>query len=103
MDDLLENLLVTGNFGHSHGSGASVETVATNIRRTGLFRYLQQQGERNWGAYQKHRVLKPFCWVYQICRYVRRGFKTGRSGMQLAKDYSRAQDRYDLLTRLGIH
>ncbi len=102
VDDLLVNLLLTGNFGQSHGSGSSVETVATNIRRTGLFRYLQQQGERNWKAYKKYGILKPFCWLYQICRYIRRGVKTRRSGQQLAGDYSRAQARYDLLTRLGI-
>ena len=102
VDDLLENLLVSGNFGHVHGSGASVETVATNIKRIGLFRYLQQQGERNWKAYQEHKALKPLCWAYQIGRYIHRGLATGRSGIQLAEDYSRSQARYDLLTRLGI-
>ena len=102
VDDLLENLLVTGNFGHTHGSGSSVETVATNIKRTGLFRYLQQQGEHNWKAYQNHKALKPFCWAYQIGRYVRRGLGTGRSGALLAADYKRSGSRYDLLTRLGI-
>ena len=102
VDALLDNLLVTGNFGHSHGSGSSVETVATNIKRKGLFRYLQQQGERNWQTYQNHKILKPFCWLYQSFRYIRRGFKTGRSCAQLAQDYSRSRSRYDLLTRLGI-
>lgn len=102
VDDLLESLLVTGNFGHVHGSGSSVETVATNIKRTGLFRYLQQQGERNWKAYQEHKALKPLCWAYQIGRYIRRGLGTGRSSLQLAEDYNRSQARYDLLTRLGI-
>ena len=101
-DDLLENLLVTGNFGHTHGPGSSVETVTTNIKRTGLFRYLQKQGEHNWKAYQDHAALRPFCWAYQICRYIRRGFGTGRSGIQLAEDYNRSRARYDLLTRLGI-
>lgn len=102
VDDLLENLLVTGNFGHAHGSGSSVETVATNIKRTGLFRYLQQQGEHNWKAYQEHKALKPFCWAYQIGRYIHRGLGIRRSGLQLAEDYNRSQARYDLLTRLGI-
>ena len=102
VDDLLENLLVTGNFGQVHGSGSSVETVATNIRRIGLFRYLQQQGERNWKAYQEHKALKPFCWAYQVCRYIHRGVGTGRSGADLASDYRRAGSRYELLTRLGI-
>ncbi len=102
VDDLLENLLVSGNFGQVHGAGSSVEKVATNIKRTGLFRYLQQQGERNWKAYQEHKALKPLCWAYQIGRYIHRGLGTGRSSIQLAEDYTRSQARYDLLTRLGI-
>ena len=102
VDELLDNLLVTGNFGQAHGYGASVETVAINIRRRGLFRYLQQQGEHNWKAYQEHKALKPFCWAYQVCRYIHRGVGTGRSGVDLASDYRRASSRYDLLTRLGI-
>lgn len=102
VDDLLDNLLITGNFGHVHGSGSSVETVVTNIKRTGLLRYLQQQGENNWKAYQKHGYLKPICWAYQICRLVYRGFKTNRNWFELASDYQRSSSRYDLLTRLGI-
>ena len=102
VDDLLENLLITGNFGHAHGAGSSVETVTTNIKRTGLFRYLQQQGEHNWKAYQEHKALKPFCWAYQIGRYIHRGLCTGRSGAQLAADYKRSSSRYDLLTRLDL-
>ena len=47
-------------------------------------------------------VIQPFCWLYQIIRYIRRGIGTGRSSAQLAEDYNRSQARYDLLTRLGI-
>ena len=100
--DLLENLLTTGNFGHSLGSDSNIENVTTNIKRYGLFRYLQIAGEHNWKAYHKHRWLKPFCWFYQIFRYARQGFKAGRNGSQLASDLTRADSRYDLLTRLGI-
>lgn len=102
VDDLLENLLVTGNFGHVHEAGSSVEIVSTNIKRIGLFRYLQQQGESNWKAYQTHTALKPLCWVYQICRYARLGIGTGRSRADLAADYRRSKSRYELLRRLGI-
>ncbi len=101
-DELLRNLLITGNFGNANGAGTGIETVATNIRRNGLFFTLQNAGEHNWKAYQKHKVLKPLCWAYQIGRYIHRGLGTGRSGLQLAEDYNRSQARYDLLTRLGI-
>ena len=101
-DSLMDNIINTGNFGRSNGSGAHIETVKTNIRRYGLFRFLQIAGEHNWKAYHKYYWLKPFCWFYQIFRYARQGFKAGRNGAQLASDLTRADSRYDLLTRLGI-
>ncbi len=101
-DELLESLLTAGNFGHVHGSGSDIETVTTNIKRYGLFRYLQQQGERNWKAWRRHRWLKPFCWLYQIFRYARLGLRTRRSKAQIGADLSRARSRYELLKRLGI-
>lgn len=101
-DELLQNLLVSGNFGHANGSGTRVESVSTNIKRFGLFRYLQKAGEYNWRAYRRHRWLKPFCWLYQIFRYARQGIRAGRSYFQLAADLNRSDDRYALLSRLGI-
>lgn len=102
VDDLLDNLLVTGNFGHIHGVGSDVETVATNIKRAGLFRYLQQQGERNWKAYQKNHALKPLCWAYQAGRYLHRGLRTGQNSAQMIGDLNRSRARYELLTKLGL-
>ena len=101
-DELLDNLLNAGNFGHANGSGNRVETVTTNIRRYGLFRFLQKAGEHNWSAYRRHRWLKPFCWLYQIFRYARQGFRTRRNYFQLASDLNRSDERYALLTKLGI-
>lgn len=101
-EDLLNNILQTGNFGHQYGSGSRVERVSTGIQRFGLFHYLQIAGEHNWKAYHKHHWLKPFCWFYQIFRYAKQGVKAGRNGSRLSSDLSRANARYDLLTRLGI-
>ena len=101
-DELLMNLLRSGNFGHANGSGARVEIVTTNIKRYGLFRYLQKAGESNWSAYRRHRWLKPFCWLYQIFRYARQGLRTRRNYRQLASDLNRSDERYALLTKLGI-
>lgn len=101
-EDLLNNILQTGNFGHQYGSGSRVERVSTEIQRFGLFPYLQIAGEYNWKTYHKHHWLKPFCWLYQVFRYAKQGVKAGRNGSQLSSDLSRAGSRYDLLTRLGI-
>lgn len=99
---LMANIVHTGNFGRKHGSGNSIEVVSSNIRRKGLFQYLQIAGEHNWKAYKKHHWLKPFAWFYQIFRYARLGFKTGRSRKQISGDVQRSKERLQLLKDLGI-
>ena len=101
-DDLIENLLVSGNFGRRNGDGNRVEFVTASIKRDGLFQRLQRSGEANWKAYKKHKWLKPFCWIYQSGRYVNRGIKARRSGKQLRDDIDRANKRNKLLRDLEI-
>ena len=99
---LMDNLLTSGNFGRKQGSGNTVEAVTTAFRREGVFRRLQRAGEYNWKAYKKHHWLKPFCWFYQIFRYIKQGLKSGRSRKQIKGDLERSKERYELLKRLGI-
>ena len=99
---LMANVVASGNFGRKKSSGNSIETVSSNIRRIGLFRYLQIAGEHNWKAYKKHHWLKPFAWLYQIFRYARLGFRTGRNGKQISGDVHRSKERVKLLEDLGI-
>ena len=101
-DKLLDMLFESGNFGRKKGQGNSVETVRTQIKRFGLFRWLQRAGEYNWRAYKKHHWLKPFCWLYQIFRYMKQGFKSGRSYDQLSVDLENGKNRYELLKDLGV-
>lgn len=101
-EELMECLLVSGNFGRKNGSGNSVETVSTSIRREGLFRWLQMAGEHNWAAYRNHHWLKPFCWIYQAFRYAGQGLKTGRKGKELLGDLDRSKERYELLKKLEL-
>ncbi|MBQ6173915.1 MAG: nucleotidyltransferase family protein [Clostridia bacterium] len=99
IDKLLESLISSGNFGSKQGLGANAERITAAIKRQGLFRYLQQAGEKNWRAYRKHPWLRPFCWVFQVFRLIRRGF---RRVWKLRSDIKRGKDRYKLLNKLGI-
>ena len=99
---LLEILFISGNFGRKNGRGSAVESVSTRIKQNGLFPWLQYTGEKNWEAYHKHHWLKPFCWCYQICRYAKKGFQSGRNAKQLRNDLNRSDNRYDLLKKLNI-
>jgi hypothetical protein len=99
--ELMENLLSSGNFDRKRGKGSAVESVTANIARKGLFRYLQMAGEYNWKAYHNHKWLKPFAWIYQICRYAKKGLQAKR-GRKLKEDLARGKQRSDLLKRLKI-
>lgn len=101
-EQLMDCILVSGNFGRKNGQGNSVESVALNVRKKGFFRFLQKVGERNWVLYKKHHWLKPFCWLYQFFRFTKKGIKSKRNYSQLKKDFERSNDRYELLKKLGI-
>ena len=98
-DRLIECIISSGNFGRKNGIGRNVETVTHAFRKEGFFRHLQTAGEYNWKAYHKHPKLKPFCWFYQIFRYIRQAFCRGR---ELPKDLNRGRKRRDLMKDLGI-
>lgn len=101
-EQLMSVVLNSGNFGRKNHEGYYVEKVSTNLKRKGLFPWLQFAGEHNWKAYHKHHWLKPFCWFYQIFRYIKQGFMSGRNKNQLKDDLKRSNDRYELLKKLKI-
>ncbi len=105
-DELLDMLFVYGNFGKKnideHGKGVHIEYASMGIKRMGLFRWLQQAGEKNWKAYNRHHWLKPFCWLYQSCRYLKKGIQANRSTKQLSDDIARSRKRGELLEKLGV-
>lgn len=100
--ELLEVLLSSGNFNRKYEKGRSIQTVTSNLTRKGLFRFLQTAGEYNWAAYHRHKWLKPFAWIYQLGRYAKQGLSSKRSGLQLAEDFKRGDQRTKLLDKLGI-
>ena len=100
---LMTNIVQSGNFGHTHGSGRNVERVVVSIKRRGLFHYLQQAGEFNWrDTINSHPYLRPFAWFYQICRYIRQAKSSGRTGGTLKEDITRSNERYELLKALEL-
>ena len=99
---LADYAFACGNFGKKAGVSNTVTMVLSHgsgIR--GFFRNLQQRGESNWSAYQRHRWLRPFCWLYQAIRYVRLGLRRDHALSNLSKDYSASKRRNDLMKALG--
>lgn len=102
-DLLLANIIQSGNFGKAHGIGRNVERVYVNIKKKGLFRYIQQAGEANWkSTLNKHPYLRPFAWLYQMFRYIRQVKDSGRKGKILKDDLKRSNERYKLLKALEL-
>ncbi len=99
VNQLLETILTSGNFGIKTGTGNNVETVTAAMKSHGVFYYLQLAGEHNWALYHRYHMLKPFCCLYQIFRYIRQGI--GR-GFKLKDDIGRGSARADLLKKLGV-
>ena len=99
VDQLLAAIMTSGNFGIKSGTGNNVETVTAAMKSRGVFYYLQLAGEHNWTLYHRYHFLRPFCWLYQIFRYIRQGI--GR-GFKLKDDIGRGSARADLLKKLGV-
>lgn len=101
--ELLETLFQFGNFGNKTSQEERpVETVTMNIRKKGLFRYLQTVGVSNWKACQKHKILQPFAWLYQIFRYIVKGFTELFRGEKIVKDLKRGNKKSDFMKKTGI-
>lgn len=89
-DSLLERIFIDGNFGSER---PKLDSVSSNLRKKGGFRYLQQAGLINWPLAQKYAFVRPFAWLYQLGRYCVKGvvglfrgekmFNKSKPGMQL--------------------
>lgn len=101
-EQFIECILKSGNFGRKNGDGNQIENVRSGIRRVGFFHWMQSRGEANWRAYHKYHWLKPFCWIYQMFRYLIQGLKTKRNHKDIKVDLDRSKERYDLLKKLEI-
>lgn len=99
---LMKCIMFSGNFGCKNGKGNKIELVSVSMQKIGLLRWLQQAGEHNWKYYHRYRWLRPFCWIYQIFRYIKQAFIAKRKSNEIVDDFVRSKDRYKLLKNMGI-
>ena len=90
----------SGNFGRSRNSKDNNITGVLNDRIT--FKKLQQRGLKHWKAAQKHKILRPFAWIYQICRYIKKGLKRDKDSAGLVENYKEHRKQKQLFAALGI-
>lgn len=101
---LMAHTLQQGNFGRKidkrlHGTVGVLNVLDSDLN---FFQLLQRHGCYNWKALKKYPWLRPFAWVYQLCRYIRKGLR-GKNPIRTALGAFRKQKQNtDLLTELGV-
>ena len=106
-DDLAEEFLNTvlsgGNFGRKDPyQYKPMESLALSVREKGIFSFLQTAGLQNWQAAKKYTFLRPFAFIYQIFRLIKRGIRALFHGEDLKKDFTAGNDKKDFYDKLGI-
>lgn len=71
-NELLELILCQGNFGNKSTKEFNPTIRVFNKTHEGLrsfLKYEQASGIKNWNAAQKHKILRPFGWIYGLTRH----------------------------------
>ena len=101
---LKDYVFSSGNFGRKRNNinspGINVLTyVHTPV---GFFCLLQERGLINWKKAQKYAFLKPFAWLYQICRYLKNGFTRDSAIKKFVCEVKAARERMALFETFGV-
>lgn len=80
VDDLLRFFTESGNFGIKKQQRDRTIVNIVGRHRTPIewLRHLQDTGMSHWKLAQKHKVFRPFAWLYQAFRYLVRGLKDNK-------------------------
>ena len=101
--ELWETVFAGGNFGRKNPyEYRPMESFTMEVKKQGFFKTLQRAGVANCKAFQKHKWLRPFAWLYQLFRLFGRGIAALFRGKALAKDLSSGKEKADFYKRLGI-
>lgn len=102
-DEVMLLTMEWGNFGQKVGDSAKTVPILNAMRKlTEVPAMLQSRGCENWKALEKHPWLKPFAWLYQLCRYIKKGLTRPHPIRSLLADIKNAGREDDIMTRLGI-
>ncbi len=101
---LMDYILVCGNFGivRSENIGTGENVFYFGSTPKSLFNLLQSRGLENWELAQRYAVLRPFAWMYQIIRYIKRGLEREDASTELIKDHKAARQRIKMFEALGV-
>ncbi len=102
-DRLMDDILTGGNFGHEYGrdSRVSQKVLAAAGSPRAVFHLLQSRGLDNWPASRTTPLLRPFAWLYQLGRYLKKGALRPAALRRLRNEAATVRRRGALLKALG--
>lgn len=102
--ELLDYIFSCGNFGKKKTSESDIgQKIFARARSPrAIIKLLQERGLINWKLLHKYQLLRPFAWLYQIYRYLRKGFGRDKAVIKLKSEYEAAKRRNALFDELGI-
>lgn len=102
--DLLDYAFLSGNFGRApEWESTTNARVMSRIKNPAdLFRHLQIRGLENWESARKHKALRPFAWIYQIGRVVKKNLTKKDSAPSISDQLDNSKKLSKLLEGLGV-
>ena len=102
-EELLNYTFDCGNFGSKLGQDNTVTMIMSHGKGVGgFFRNLQKRGEGNWELLSTHPELRPFAWIYQAGRYVKKGLAAGVKVDGVMRNMDESKKRNQLMEQLGV-
>ena len=101
---LMDYILACGNLGtkKTEDSDISENALAAASTPKAAFELLQRRGIANWEAAKKYDILRPFAWIYQAGRYLKRGLDRENALRELREEYTEAKKRNKMFDALGV-
>lgn len=100
---LMEYVIDHGNFGRKDiMSSRTVPILYTFKNPASLLKQAQRSGCLNWEILERLPVLKPFAWLYQLCRWAGKGVQRDGVIKGLTDDIKKAASQDKFLDELGV-
>ena len=102
-EDLMEYIINKGNFGRKAGEKSKIESISLEMSNpVRAFKRLQKGGLLQWKAAKKHKILRPFAWIYQANRIsIMLIKKTGLK--RFSKKKKKGIEQRSLIKSLGLN
>ena len=101
---LIDYVMNSGNFGslQTLESLKSKKLISAARSPRKLFSILQHYGLMNWPAARKYTLLRPFAWLYQLGRYLKKGAQRADAIGMLRREADASFQRNRLMDELGV-